>query len=147
MSGWLQTPDSVDISVVATAPGSATLMGQNFPKARVWILEDRSAIVCSVGPGGIERRKVFVRHGSFNRQTNRLVAEVSQLPIVEESVTADIASADAEPSPPSTEQPLMLIVDASGCNCGMGAVANAGPFDSPYNIIRVRDPEWFENVG
>jgi hypothetical protein len=124
--GYLVAEPSVGVEVVTTAAGKVDVAGTRYPKARVWLLADMTAVVClpvvktsveGVSNGGIERRVLEgVLGSSWSEKTKLLTVNLSN--------------------------GLSLTVDAKGCGCGMGAVQNAGPVAGRYTLNRVRRPEW-----
>lgn len=110
------------ILTVATLNGSAQILGRSHPKARVWLLEDRSLVVClpdRTAPGRVRRESLGeVAQAVWNERTKILLATLSGGGTV--------------------------TVNARGCGCGMGAVGSAGPTESKhFDVVRVRQPDWY----
>lgn len=126
--GFLTAPDDtrIEFLVVATARGKLHVdngeTGENIPKARVFVLEDRTVTVIRPGTG-----KQKLQWASYAVDTSHYNAVTRQL---------TVALADGG----------VLTVDGQNCGCGMGAVGNAGPIDGPYKLTPVRSPEWHSAV-
>jgi hypothetical protein len=118
-------PPRVQVLTVATVNGSVTALGRQHPKARVWLLEDRTVVLCipdKTAPGRV-RRETYAAAVSHARWQNR-----SKL------LTVTLLG----------EAGGTIVVNAKGCGCGMGAAGNAGPTAEAYDVVRVRQPEWYE---
>jgi len=122
--GFLRTGEDnrQEFLVVATARGKLHIdngeTGENYAKARVFVLEDRTAVVIvpDDSPRKLHWETFVVDSSSYNPATRQLV----------------VALANGS----------VLTVDGQNCGCGMGAVGNAGPIDGPYKLTPVRNPEW-----
>lgn len=117
------TEDRVEFPVVASARGRLTVDLPErgivmHPKARVFILEDRTAVLVTPGdaPGTVAREVFAVDTSMWVPHAKRL--------------TASFVGGGG------------IDLDGSGCGCGMGAVGNAGPSDGGYRLTPVRAPEW-----
>jgi hypothetical protein len=153
--GFLLREPLTEIHAVAAMNGRVNLYGQTFDKARVWLLEDRTAVVCSAGVDGIERRKVFVRHARHLVRDKMLVADVvremrhTTLDAYVASLPPGVVAIDDSGTAPVELPPGdagRLLVDTRGCGCGFGAVGNTGPIEGPFEMVRVREPDWLETV-
>lgn len=128
--GFLTAPDDVrtEFLVVVTARGKLQAQGGALDgahaKARVFVLEDRTAVVIlpDTGPRKLRWYTFAVDSSTYNAATRKL--------------TVTLADPDAG----------VLTVDGQNCGCGMGAVGNAGPADAPYKLTPVRSPEWHSAV-
>jgi hypothetical protein len=153
--GFLLREPLTEVRAVAAMNGRVNLYGQSFDKARVWLLEDRTAVICSAGVDGIERRKVFVRQARHLTRDKMLVADVvremrhttlaafaASLP--PGAIAIDDSGAPVVELPPGDAG--RLLVDTRGCGCGYGAVGTAGPIEGPFEMVRVREPDWLETV-
>ena len=120
--GWARTTVETRPTIEVVASGKGRLVspsGARHPKARLWVLADRTAVVCLPDGNGVRRVTVEVESSVFNRAAETLV----------------VLAAEGEFS-----------LDMRGCGCGMGAVGNAGPIDGSYRVERVRAPEWHEVI-
>lgn len=111
--------DRQEIQSVFTAAGR--VLSSPFgvhAQARIWILADRSVVVCL--PEG--------RRGINRVVYNYVVSSQNNKPL--EQVIVDVG------------ETLPIIFSYSGCGCGMGAVGNAGPIAGQYQKVNVRAPEW-----
>lgn len=128
-----QAPPRVVIAAVATLNGSAQVSlggnGRQHPKARVWLLEDASVVLCipdKTAPGRVRREHLGLAASAHWRERSKLLT---------------VTVRDAED--PAIELGT-LVVNAKGCGCGMGAAGNAGPTeDKRFDVVRVRQPEWY----
>ncbi len=125
--GFTKQPAGVaQFNVVGTTAGSAEVLDPDgrvrarHPKARMFVLADRTAVLVTPTVGGparsVDRETFTVLESSWQRSAAQLTA-----------VTADGA---------------VLVAKSNGCGCGLGAVGNAGPTGSSYRLHRVRAPEW-----
>lgn len=116
---FLKSSTGREVRVVHTVVGKLWVGDEHHPKARVWVLEDRTAVLVLPAAGrGVERRTEALTASSWDGGRKLLTAV--------------------------TEDGQDLRLDGRGCGCNMGAVGNAGPVDGRYNIVRVRTPEWHE---
>ena len=115
-------------NVVATVAGKGTVRGRTVPRARLYVLEDRTAVLCLPAESGkgVDRETLLVDTSSWSPSTKML------------TVTGYTEESLAEEQP----LPVVFMVDGRGCGCGLGAVGNAGPVVGKYQIERVRAPEW-----
>ena len=109
---------------VATVNGSIGGDLGTHPKARVWLLEDRTLVLCvpdKTAPGRVRRQRYdgAVRAARWQNRSKLLTVELT---------------GDSSPT---------VTVNAKGCGCGMGAAGNAGPEPGAYDVVRVRQPEWY----
>ena len=120
MAGFAgDAPPRTQVMAVATVNGSAVALGRQHPRTRLWVLEDRTAVLCisdSRAPGGV-RREVYPVLASVWQERSKLL-------------TVDL---DGDGT---------VTLNAKGCGCGMGAAGNAGPSEGPYDVVRVRAPDW-----
>lgn len=114
-----------EVLVVATAMGKANIRPDAespatgaWAKARLFVLEDRTAVLVTPGPGPREVTR-----------TSYLVAG------------SDWASA-SQTLTVVTDDGSIITMDARGCGCNMGMVGSAGPVDGAYRLSKVRAPEW-----
>lgn len=117
-------PDVPEVLTVATLVGPAQLGGQRFPRARTFVLEDRTVVIVHQGPtgkGAIERLVLPVEASDFNSKTKQL----------------SVIIGGEDPGMAGT-----ALTVTNHCGCGWGAVTNAGPTDGPYRLTKVRVPEW-----
>lgn len=104
-------------NVVETSIGKVFWPGGSNSKARVWLMEDRSTVICVAGPDGVNR---IIFEGIVGVTYNRAAKE-TVVTLGEEQT---------------------VVIDARGCGCGMGAVGSAGPIEGPYDVQRVR-ADWY----
>jgi hypothetical protein len=121
-----EAPPREQVLTVATVNGRVSALGEQFPKARVWLLEDRSVVLCvpdRAAPGRV-RRVAYgpVVSAAWDKRAKAL------------SVTVALGEDMGEGT---------ITVDARGCGCGMGAAGNAGPTAGKFDVVRVRTPEWY----
>jgi hypothetical protein len=117
----------LEVLTVATAMGKAQLLRPDddgtmrqveyWGKARLFVLEDRTAVLIVGAPGG---------------GIERIVADILESAWVTGSRQLSVVVVDGD----------VLVLDGQGCGCGMGAIGNAGPVDGAYRLSRVRAPEW-----
>lgn len=116
---------AAEVLTVATAMGKAALRPGpdaqatgSWPKARVFVLEDRTVVLVTPGPGPrtVERQTYLAEASDWNRTTSQLSVVLSD--------------------------GAVLTVDAKGCGCNMGVVGSAGPTAEAYRLTKVRAPEW-----
>lgn len=114
---FLRTSTTPEVLAVHTVNGKLWVGTDHFPKARVWLLDGREAVLCTPGAAGaVERRTEALVASSWDPRTKVLTAE--------------------------TTDGRTIRLDGKGCGCNMGVVGNAGPLDGPYRITRVRTPDW-----
>lgn len=116
--GFIDAAPREQVHTVATLAGRATLGSTSWPKARVYLLEDRQAVLIVPDPdnrGKVVRIPFDVTTSTWDAREKSLV----------------MLTQDGE-----------LAVDGKGCGCGMGAVGSAGPVEGRHDLIRVRAPEW-----
>jgi len=109
--------DRVEYLIVASARGKLRIGSVQHAKARLFVLEDRTAVVVLPDPGG-------------GLVWSTYAVDTSSYDPPSETLTVRLADGGE------------LALDARGCGCGMGAVGNAGPVDGPYRLTAVRAPEW-----
>jgi hypothetical protein len=110
--GYLTAEPTTEVQVVHTALGK---LGAGV-KARVWLLADRSVVVCTVDGGVVTRTSHDVLASQWDRRAKLLTVQL--------------------------DGGGVLVLDAKGCGCNMGKVANAAPIDGRYHLVRIRTPEW-----
>lgn len=112
-------------NVVGTVAGRSTLNGAVHPRSRLWVLEDRTAVLCLPGEArrDVERLTFDVISSSWDASTKLL-------------------SVLGTPSGDPEAEPVTITADGNGCGCGLGAVGNAGPVAGKYEVQRVRNPPW-----
>lgn len=112
--------DRVEYLVVAQARGKLKVTGdgevRNYPKARLFVLEDRTAVAVIPGSDGLTWENYPVGSSRLDSRSKLLTV--------------------------TTTSGSELVLDGEGCGCNMGEVGNAGPADGPYRMTGVRDPEW-----
>lgn len=118
--GFLVSSTGHEVRVVHTVAGKLWLRGEHHPKARVWLLEDREAVLA------IPARQ------SGGSPVERIV----------ERLTGSEWSGGRKLLTATLEDGGELRLDGRGCGCNMGAVGSAGPVEGQYHIVRVRTPDW-----
>ncbi len=108
----------VEVPVVVSARGKLTLLGVHHAKARVFVLENKTAVVVLPNPN--DRKQLL-------RTSYEVLGSEWQPAVKLMIVHLDVG---------------VLMLDANGCGCGMGAVGNAGPTAEPYRLVNVRAPDW-----
>lgn len=115
------TPERSDyqhVLTVYTAPGKLTHGSMTYPKARLWVLEDRQVIACvPEQPRGVLR----IQMG--------LVSELRKTAPRQHTLTMEDGSTS--------------VLHEASCACGMGRAGSAGPVDGKWKMDRVRRPEWY----
>lgn len=123
--GFMASADQApEILTVATAMGKASYAAgpdapatQSWQKARLFVLEDRTAVLIIPDEGrAVERLPYTVVASDWAATARRLTVVVDDGGI--------------------------LSLDGRGCGCNMGAVGGAGPVAGPYRLSKVRAPEW-----
>jgi hypothetical protein len=115
-------PPRQQVLTVATVNGSVRALGETYPKARVWLLEDRTVVLCvpdRTAPGRVRRE-------SYNG-----AVESAHWAARSKQLTITLGGGET------------VAVNAKGCGCGMGAAGNAGPTAGAYDVVKVRQPEWY----
>lgn len=127
--GFMRTaPERPTVETVATASGKVTLLNSeagtqvaHWPKARLWILADRTAVVVWSPDGKtVERTAHDVVASSHDRRARMMTVQ--------------------------TTAGLTITAPTGGCGCGMGVVGSAGPVEGPYKVVRIRTPDWHEVI-
>lgn len=113
--------DYIYVNTVFTAPGKLKIGTDQYRKARLWVLEDRTviAVVPGTEDGGVWRRNLGLAERIVRTSRRELRVELAEDP------------------------DLAVEITESDCGCGMGYVASAGPVLGKWKIVRVRRPDWF----
>lgn len=111
-------PPRTPVTIVETGAGKVFWPGGQSAKSRIWIMADRSVVICVAAPGGGINRIVFedIESAVLNRPTHTTLITL--------------------------EDQRTVTLDARGCGCGMGAVGSAGPIEGPYEVQRQR-ADWY----
>lgn len=113
-----ENSDYQHVLTVYTAPGKVTAGAMHYPKARLWVLEDRQVVVCAPEqPRGVLR----VQLG--------LLTELRRSGPRQHTLTMEDSST--------------VVIEEASCACGMGRAGSAGPVDGKWKMDRVRAPEWY----
>jgi len=121
-----EAPPREQVLTVATVNGRVQALGESFPKARVWLLEDRSLVLCVP-----------------DREAPGRVRRVAYGPVVSASWAAKQKALSVTVELGEDTGVGVITVDARGCGCGMGAAGNAGPTAGKFDVVRVRTPDWY----
>lgn len=114
-------PERTQCSVVETGIGKVFWPGGQNSKARLWMMEDRTAVICIAGPDGVNR-------------------------IEFSGIVAAVMSPSKKETTVTLEDGGQIVLDARGCGCGMGAIGSAGPVPGSYDVNRVR-ADWYSTVA
>lgn len=109
------------VHTVYTSAGALRVGEQMWPKARLWVLEDRTIV--AIVPGDS-------------------ISEVERITIGE-AVSGVLARGEATFTLSGSDETVQFRERTCG-SCGMGAVGSAGPVEGKWRMERIRLPEWVE---
>lgn len=122
--GFLSKTTTVEVPVVDSDIGFGSFNGRNYDKTRLWILGDRTAVVCTAATDGktILRETMQIDTGARDTKNERIVVNV----VV-----------------PGSETTVPFVLDTKGCGCGFGIVSSATPTGESHYLTSIRHPDWW----
>lgn len=123
--GYLDAVESEKFEVVHTCAGKTFSPLGSYFKSRGWLLLNGTFILCVPATDPVE-----------HYQTNRIVFD---------NILSSTWNEGSKKLVINLTDGQTVSMDASGCGCGMGYIANAGPTDQPYTFTRVPSPMWHTN--
>ena len=123
--GYLRpSPPREEIFTVLTLVGRASLPdGRDFRKSRLWVLEDRRVVLVVPGETSGTVERLELGQAVELQLTDRRSQE-------HKVIFGDLSEMNFRPA---------------RCNCGMGVVGSASITDDPWELVKVRRPDWYKD--